>query len=67
MELAFLGRDRFEVLVSENSKLQAGDVFEASCFMKGWPLLAPWLLRGGIKTPPYVAGKAHGLTLLEKK
>ena len=64
--LAYLGDECFEVQESANAKLQAGDRIEASCFLKGWPLFVSGILRNGITTPPYIAGKAHGLTLIEK-
>ena len=67
VRLRYLGEDRFEVLSSEHSKLRPGDVFMQSCFLKGWPLYVPCIWRGGEATPPFVAGKAHGLTLLEKQ
>ena len=64
--LAYLGDDRFEVLDSANAKLLPGDRIEASCLLKGWPLFVPGILRAGTLTPPYIAGKAHGLNVLEK-
>lgn len=64
--LRYLGDERFEVEASTNSKLQQGDVFEASCFFRGWPMFVPGILRNGEMTPPYIAGKAHGLTILER-
>lgn len=67
VRLRYLGEDRFEVLSSEHSKLRPGDVFMQSCFFKGWPLYVPCIWRDGEATPPFVAGKAHGLTLLEKQ
>ena len=67
VKLKYLGEDRFEVLSSEHSKLRPGDVFVQSCFFKGWPLYVPCIWRGGEATPPFIAGKAHGLTLLEKQ
>ncbi len=65
--LAYLGDARFEVLASTNSKLQEGDQFETTCLIKGWPLFVPGILRNGTLTPPFIAGKAHGLTLIEKR
>ena len=64
--LLYRGEGRFEVTDSVHSKLQPGDVFESSCFFLGWPLFVPGILRDGEMTPPYIAGKAHGLTQLEK-
>ena len=65
--LSYLGNDLFRVTESVNSKLRPGDVMEASCFLAGWPLYFPYILRDGTKTPPYIAGKAHGLTILRKQ
>lgn len=67
VRLRYAGEGRFEVVESSNAKLQPGDIFESSCFFKGWPLFVPGILRGGEMTAPYIAGKAHGLTLLEKE
>lgn len=65
--LAYLGNDSFEVLDSANAKLLPGDRIEASCLLKGWPLFVPGVLRAdGTLTPPYIAGKAHGISVLEK-
>lgn len=64
--LRYQGEGLFEVTESAHSKLQPGDVFESSCFFKGWPLFIPGIRREGEMTPPYIAGKTHGLTLLEK-
>lgn len=65
VKLAYLGGEQFEVRESANAKLRAGDQIEASCFLKGWPLFVPGILRDGTMTPPYIAGKAHGLTRIE--
>lgn len=64
--LRYKGEALFEVVQSAGTKLRPGDVFECSCILKGWPLLVPYILRDGVKTPPYIAGKAHGITALEK-
>lgn len=54
----------FEVIESHNSKLIAGDRFEASCFFKGLPLVVPVVLRGDERLPAFVAGRTKGLNLL---
>ena len=64
--LSYKGGAVFEVMEVANARLRPGDILECSCFLKGWPLVVPYLLRDGQKTPPYIAGKAHGITLLEK-
>lgn len=67
VNLSYLGDDRFEVTESFNAKLHPGDIIEVTCFLQGWPLFVPGILRDGAITPPYIAGKAHGLTHIEKK
>lgn len=64
--LSYKGNDSFEVIESFHAMLQKGDVIETSCFFLGWPLYVPGILRSGQMTPPYIAGKAHGLTSLQK-
>ena len=64
VKLLFKGNDQFEVLEVANARLQPGDLLTISCFFKGWPLFVPGILRDGAMTPPYIAGKAHGLTQL---
>ena len=64
--LRYKGDALFEVEESAGSKLRRGDIIECSCLLKGWPLMVPYILRDGRKTPPYIAGKANGITLLEK-
>lgn len=66
VNLLFKGEDRFEVLEVANARLQPGDILAISCFFKGWPLFVPGILRDGAMTSPYIAGKAHGLTIIQK-
>ena len=66
VNLKYLGDSRFEVLSSQNAKLRSGDIFESSEFILGIPLFLGAITRAdGEVTPPYVAGKAEGLNLLE--
>ena len=65
VKLLYRGEERFEVLEVANAKLRVGDIINVSCFFKEWPLFVPGILRGGEMTPPYIAGKAHGLTLIQ--
>jgi hypothetical protein len=58
------GDIQWEVLSSQNSKLKAGDRFEASCFFKGLPLFLPSIIRGGQELPSYIAGKKEGLNVV---
>ena len=67
VRLCYEGEDSFTVLESVNSKLQAGDRFDAPCFFRGLPLMLPGILRDGRMTLAYIAGKSSGLNLLEKE
>jgi len=66
VKVEHLGLGRFRVLSSANSKLHAGDEFEAEGFMLGCPLYITAIHRDGNVLPAYVAGRVHGLTVLEK-
>ena len=65
VSLKHLQGTSFEVTESHNSKLQVGDVFETASFIKGTPLFIARILRDGEFTPPFVAGKNGGITILE--
>ena len=66
VNLKYLGDNRYEVISAQNTKLKAGDRFESSEFILGVPLFLGAVTRAdGEVTPPYVAGKAEGLNLLE--
>ena len=65
VRLRYEGECTFEVLRSENSKLEAGDRFDADSFMIGYPLYIPRILRKGEYTPSYIAGTNEGLNRLE--
>ncbi len=62
--LTYHGNGRFEVLESKASKLLPGDQFEAQCFMQGYPLYLPYVVRREEKTSPFIAGRNGGLTLI---
>ena len=66
VSLEYQGSNRFAVLNSINSKLQEGDVFEANSIIKGFPLVLPWILRNGEKTPSYIAGRDGGIIVIRK-
>lgn len=55
------GSSHFYVEVAENSKLQSGDRFEASCFLIGQPMYLDNLLRKDHAPTSYVAGSRNGL------
>lgn len=56
------GDGRWLIVDSYNSKLLAGDRFEAGCFFKGLPLFLPEVIRGERTLPSYIAGKKEGLS-----
>lgn len=62
--LRYLGESTYEVISSENSKLQPGDRFVTGCFIKGQPLFLPYIERDGKHTPSFVAGRNGGLTII---
>ncbi len=65
VRLGYQGNSTYEVLSSENSKLKVGDRFMCGNFIKGYPLYLSGLERDGEKTPPYVAGRNGGLTVIQ--
>ena len=67
LTLRYIGDSIYEVLAAENSKLLRGDRFCTGCFIKGQPLLLPYIEREGEHTMPFVAGRNGGLTLLKIK
>lgn len=66
VKVEYLGSGRFRIVTSANSKLHAGDEFEAEGFMLGCPLYITAIYREGKILPAYVAGRVHGLSVLEK-
>ncbi|MFB0974077.1 MAG: hypothetical protein QMB59_05875, partial [Bacteroidales bacterium] len=64
--IGYLGNESFKVVSNENSKLELGDTFSVKNFMLGFPLYIPAITRGDALTPPYLAGRNGGLTLLQK-
>ena len=66
VRVAYLGGERFRVISSGNSKLKAGDEFEADGFLLNFPLYITAIYREGEVLPSYVAGRVHGLSVLEK-
>ena len=67
LRLAYRGETLFEVCEAKQSKLKVGDLFETASFLKGQPLFLPYVLRDGVRTSPFIAGRNGGLTLLVKK
>ena len=66
VRVAYLGGERFRVISSGNSKLKAGDEFEADGFLLNFPLYITAIYREGEVLPSYVAGRVHGLSVLER-
>lgn len=66
VRVQYLGSGRFRVKTSEKSKLKVGDEFEAEGFMLGCPLYMMAIYRNRQTLPAYVAGRVHGLSVLEK-
>ena len=64
VKLSKVGENVFEVSDSLNSKLQAGDRVQCSCFFKGLPLVVPFVQRGTQRLPSFIAGKQNGLIIL---
>lgn len=63
--LCYLGKRRFIVTASENSKLEAGDKFEIQSIVKGFPLILNEILRNGEKTDSYIAGREGGIVFIK--
>lgn len=66
VHLDYLGNSLYKVTESANSKMQPGDVFMTGCFIKGQPLYLPYIKRNGQRTPPFVAGRNGGLTIINR-
>lgn len=66
LRLRYKGDALFEVTEARQSKLLTGDCFEVSSFLMGQPLSLPYILRNGQRTPPFIAGRNGGLTLLNR-
>lgn len=64
VRLEYQGDSRYAVLMSHNSKMLPGDSFVTGCFIAKQPLYLPFLERGGERTPPFVAGRNGGLSIV---
>lgn len=64
--LSYIGNNSFEVIEAENSKIRVGDQFAVGCFIQGQPLIIPYIIRNGQHTPPFLAGRNGGLTVLKR-
>lgn len=63
--LLYLGNFLFEVIDSQNSKLEKGDRFELSNIIFGYPLFISRILRNGEYTPSFIAGRETGINTLK--
>ena len=66
VRLLYRGEAFFEVVEVRESKLQMGDILEASSFILRGRLYFPYSLRSGERASSFVAGRNGGLTLLNK-
>lgn len=64
VRLEYLGNSRYTVIESHNSKMLFGDIFVTGCFIAEQPLYLPFLERDGERTPPFVAGRNGGLSIV---
>lgn len=62
--LRYIGSRQFVVLTAINSKIQPGDTFYCSVFIKGRPLYVDSLVHDGVIYESYGIGTEHGLTRL---
>lgn len=66
LKLEYLGKNRYRVCESQNSKLLNGDEFMVVSFMFNYPLYLPSIERNGEILSSFVAGRRGGLTLLAR-
>lgn len=64
LRLRYQGESKYEIIAAENSKLIVGDQFVTGCFIKEQPLYLPYIERDGVRTPPFVAGRNGGLSVI---
>lgn len=64
VRLRYVGESRYEVVLSQNSKLVPGDSFVTGCFIKEQPFYLPYIERPDGRTAPFVAGRNGGLTII---
>ncbi|WP_221412371.1 hypothetical protein [Dysgonomonas sp. 520] len=61
----FIENNRFEVIESQNSKLQIGDIIEVNHFVLKYPLMANDVIRNSVSLGKFTAGKVSGITSLK--
>ena len=62
----YLGDETFRVIEAENAKLTIGSTFRTDIFGIGMPMYATCVDIGDGRLNTYVAGREHGLTLLNR-
>lgn len=60
-DIEYLGDLSFQVIASENTRLQAGDTFQCSLIIEGEPLYLDNLKQGDNQPTAYVCGKKTGV------
>lgn len=65
LALTYLGGNRYEVQVSENSKLKVGDEVEIQNFVVHHPLLVTQVWRNGESLGQFTAGRVSGLSSIK--
>ena len=66
LRLVYNGNSIYRVIETQNSKLKVDDIFTTGCFIHGQPLYLAYIERNGERTPPFVAGRNGGLTIVRK-
>lgn len=66
LQLKYLDKDTYQVVLANNSKLQVGDIFRVVIFVLGEPLYIDAIYRDNVKLGPYVAGIKGGIVTLNK-
>ena len=66
LRLVYNGNSIYRVIETQNSKLNVDDIFSTGCFIHGQPLYLAYIERDGERTPPFVAGRNGGLTIVRK-
>lgn len=64
IKVRYCGNHLLEVQESLNSQLKAGDMFELTEIILGYPLFISRILRDGKYTPSYIAGQNGGINML---
>ena len=60
-DVEYLGKLKFKVLYSENTRIKEGDTFECNLIIEGEPLYIDRLIQKGHQPTPYVCGKKKGV------